>query len=110
MDRWDVDGWESHHLGLPFGTFPITMGEGYFVLCTQASTFIQQGNRLSSGATISLISGYNLVGFPYPGTGQTAQSVLEAINSQGGNCPEIYRWALMGLGTHIFVVPTVKQL
>ena len=109
MYKWDVDGWESHYLGLPFGTFPITMGQGYFVLCTQASTFIQQGNRLSSGATLSLISGYNLVGFPYPGTGQTAQSVLEAINSQGGNCPEIYRWDVDGWVPHFTLVPTLNN-
>ena len=109
IDRWVAGGWESHHLGFPFGTFPITMGEGYFVLCTQTSTFIQQGSRLSTGATISLSPGFNLVGFPYPGTGQTAQSVLAAINSSGGNCSEIHRWLNSGWDSHYFVIPGLNN-
>jgi hypothetical protein len=92
IDQWDGDGWLSHPLGASYELFPVTMGKGYFVLCTQLGNFILRGYRLSSGATINLSPGYNLVGIPHPQTGYNAEGVLTAINNQGGACTEIHRW------------------
>ena len=39
VDRWLNSGWDSHVDGLPFNDFSITTDEGYFVKCTQASSF-----------------------------------------------------------------------
>ena len=40
IDRWLNGGWDPHLDGLPFNDFLIEPDEGYFVRCTQASTFV----------------------------------------------------------------------
>jgi len=37
--RWDGSRWQTHLIGMPFGDFDIMQEEGYFVLCTVASTW-----------------------------------------------------------------------
>jgi len=39
IDRWFIGGWDAHVDGLPFNDFDLLHDEGYFVKCTQASTF-----------------------------------------------------------------------
>jgi len=37
--RWDGSQWQTHQIGMPFGDFDIVQDEGYFALCTAASTW-----------------------------------------------------------------------
>ena len=39
MDRWLYGGWETFVKGLPFNNFSINNAEGYFIRCTQSSTY-----------------------------------------------------------------------
>jgi hypothetical protein len=105
IDQWLNGGWNSHTLGLPFGLFPVEMGEGYFVRCSQTSSWVHEGTLLVSGATINLTPGWNLVGFPYPEGGYTAEGILDAVIVQGGNCPDIVRWINGGWETHTNNLP-----
>ncbi len=104
IDQWDAGGWVPHVLGMSF-PFPITMGKGYFVLCDQPSTWIQQGIRLSSGVTISLSPGYNLISIPHPETGYDAIGLLAAINSHEGSCSEIHHWLNGGWESYYLGLP-----
>jgi hypothetical protein len=40
VQHWDGSGWQTHQVGLPFGDFPIVVGQGYFVRCNSASTWM----------------------------------------------------------------------
>lgn len=105
IDQWMNGGWNSHSLGLPFGLFPITLGESYFVRCTSESSLILEGSPVTSGVTLALNPGWNLVGMPYPSQGYTAQGLLDAIKLQGGACPEIDRWVNGGWESHLDGLP-----
>lgn len=100
IDQWLNGGWNSHALGLPYGQFPIVMGEGYFVRCSQTSDWIHEGTLVVSGVTVNLSPGWNLVGFPYPEVGYTAEGILDAVIVQGGNCSDIVHWINGGWETH----------
>lgn len=105
IGRWIDSGWGMHPLGIPYEEFAITLGEGYFVLCSQASTWDLAGHPLTSGVTVSVYPGYNLVGFPYPGIGQTAQSILAGINLQGAACTEMNQWINSAWEPYITGIP-----
>ncbi len=104
IDQWDAGGWVPHLLYMPF-PFPIAMGKGYFVRCDHQIPWIQQGIRLSSGVTISLSPGYNLISIPHPETGLDAQGVLAAIISQEGSCSEIHHWLNGGWESYYLGLP-----
>jgi hypothetical protein len=40
IDRWYNGGWVAHINGYPFNNFTVQPSEGYFVKCTQSSTFV----------------------------------------------------------------------
>lgn len=40
IDRWYNGGWMAHINGYPFNNFDVEPSEGYFVKCTQSSTFV----------------------------------------------------------------------
>jgi hypothetical protein len=105
IDQWNNGAWESHPLNIPINLFTITMGKGYFVRCSQPSNFTLLGNRLTNGVNMTLFAGYNLVGFPYPETGLSAESILTAINAQGGVCTGINRWFNSAWVTHFLSLP-----
>ena len=101
IDRWLNGGWNAHIDGEGFNNFDIFTGEGYFIKCTQSGNWTLEGITLSAGVSLELIAGWNLIGVPHPVTGYTAQSLLDAINSQGGACSEIDRWLNGGWNAHI---------
>lgn len=103
--QWLNGGWNSHILGLPFGQFPIVMGEGYFVKCTQSSTWTLDGSPLSNAETLNLVSGWNLVGIPNPVGSLSAHDIIDGINSQGGACTEITHWVNGGWESYILNLP-----
>jgi hypothetical protein len=43
VDRWYNSGWSSHVDGLPFSDFDILTDQGYFVKCSQSSSFTPGG-------------------------------------------------------------------
>jgi hypothetical protein len=92
VNRWQNGRWDGHIDGLPFNNFAIELGTGYFINNSESSTWHYQGQSLTSGAPLSLQSGWNLIGVPYPTASQTAQSLLDEIAAQGGRCSEIDRW------------------
>jgi len=49
MDRWYAGNWQGHIKGLSFNNFAIAADQGYFVKCTQHSTYVPcQATRLSA--------------------------------------------------------------
>ncbi|MBI5305488.1 MAG: fibronectin type III domain-containing protein [Chloroflexi bacterium] len=101
VDRWYSSGWDSHVIGLPFNDFPIQQGMGYFLKCNKANTWSYQGTGLTQGIPLSLFTGWNLVGVPYAPSAQTAESLTDGMNTQGGNCPEADRWLNGGWDSHL---------
>lgn len=90
--QWQSSSWNTYNLGVSVGQFAITLGRGYFVRCSQVGTWTFEGAPLASGVTLNLISGWNLVGIPYPASGLMASTILNDINTQGGNCTALTRW------------------
>ena len=105
VDRWLNGGWDAHINNLPFNDFAVEPGKGYFLKCTANSQWTFDGHALTTGVPLTLQSGWNLVGMPYPAAGYTAQSLLDAIASQGGECSEVDRWLNGGWDAHINNLP-----
>ncbi len=103
--RWAAGQWESYPLGMPFGQFPIDLGQGYFIKCTAPRSWTMEGTALTSSVSLSLSPGWSLIGIPYPASGNTAMSVVDGINIQGGNCSELVRWLNGTWETYINGVP-----
>jgi len=101
IDRWLNGGWNAHIDGEMFNNFNIVTGEGYFIKCSQSSTWTLEGTPLSAGISLALIAGWNLIGVPYSANSYTAQSLLDDINIQGGSCSEVDRWLNGGWNAHI---------
>lgn len=67
IDRWLNGGWDAHIDGLPFNDFPIETDEGYFLRCTQNSTFTPSASGLQAGTgfrDLLQLSGLNAAGQP----------------------------------------------
>jgi hypothetical protein len=90
--RWVSGGWDIYIGGSGGNNFDISLGRGYFIRCSGASAWNFQGKMLLSGVSINFLSGWNLIGIPYPPGFYNAQTLLTALNSQGGACTEVYRW------------------
>lgn len=101
VKRWFASTWETHTDGSPSNNFPIELGSGYFLNCPQPGAWMMSGTQLSAGQPLDLVTGWNLVGIPYPETGYTAQSLLADINSQSGYCSEVNRWYNSGWQSHL---------
>ncbi len=107
VDRW-IGKWDAHLNALPsFNDFDLAVGAGYFVKCTGASEWTMQGDSFAAGVPVTLVSGLNLIGIPYPG-GYTAHSVLEAITGQGGVCSEIDTWTGTWVA-HLTILPDINN-
>jgi hypothetical protein len=50
------------------------------------------GAQLSTSVPLTLATGWNSIGAPYPPNTYTSETLLLDINSQGGSCNVIYRW------------------
>ena len=105
IDRWRNGGWDAHINGLPFNDFDITLGQGYFLKCSGTVTWRLQGYEVTAPLPLALQAGWNLLAVPYPTSGHTAQSLLDAITAQGGSCGEIDRWLNGGWDAHVGGLP-----
>ncbi len=105
VDRWLNGGWDSHIRGLPFNNFSINIDTDYFVKCAQNSNWSLQGRTMNQPMRINLAAGWNLVTVPYTTAPLTAESMLNEITAQGGNCNEVDRWLNGGWDSHIRGLP-----
>lgn len=105
INRWLNGGWDAHINNLPFNDFVVEPGKGYFLKCNATSQWTLEGFAFAAGVPIILQPGWNLIGVPHPPSGYTAQSLLDAIASQGGACSEVNRWLNGGWDAHIGGLP-----
>ena len=92
VDQWLNGGWDSYLDGWGFNDFVIVPGQSYFVNCLNPFNWQLQGHALSAGVPVALEIGWNLLSVPYAATGYQAQSLLDAMAADGGNCGEIDQW------------------
>lgn len=83
VNRWYAGGWNSHLAGMPFNNFPIEVGKAYFVKSSKASTWTVTGTSLTAPVPVSLSTGWNLVAVPSSSRTYMAESLAQAIATQG---------------------------
>jgi hypothetical protein len=88
VDQWNNSAWESYNILFGGTNFQIVPGRGYFIYCATPFDWMVQGETFQSGVPLDLLSGWNLIGVPYPET-YTSPTLLTAI---GADCLEIDRW------------------
>ena len=95
IDRWENSGWESHRCGLAPNNFTLDPGRGYFIRVTKPVTWSVGGTRIITPPSLSLGTGWNLVGVGAvaPGT-VTAPSGCTAMDGTAGTgtVVELDRW------------------
>lgn len=104
--RYTAGGWETHPCSITGSDFPITLGTGYFIRAVTTSTISYRGTELSQPPTITLTSGWNLVGLPR--TSGSASGVAQAINGTtgaSGATKEVLRWTAGGWDGHVPGIP-----
>ena len=106
VDRWYSGGWNAHIHNIPVNNFNILEGLGYYVKCSGDGIWSQVSDYFNNPIAINLLVGWNALSIPYSTTNYTAESLLDEIDSQGGNCSEIDRWYSGGWNAHIHNVPT----
>ena len=100
VDRWLNDSWDEYSDGAGTNNFNIEIGAGYFVKCSNPSSWTIDGFELNMGQTVSLNDGWTLVGVPYPKNQYTAGSLVDDIADQGISCSEVNRWKFSGWDEH----------
>ncbi len=92
--KWNTttQGWESYNPSMPSAAaFGIVGGEGYFVSMSGPETVVFRGIMgWESPFSMSLVTGYNMIGIPVNDTSVTNASLL--IAEIGANCTEIFKW------------------
>jgi len=91
--KWNktTQAWISYNAGMsPEDAFDIEGDEGYFVRMGGAANVEFSGQGWESPFTISLVTGYNMMGMPVNDTSVTNGSALVA--RIGGNCLEVFKW------------------
>ena len=106
--RWENGGWDGHVCGLPVNDFALEVGRGYFVRLSLPSQWAYQGMAESVPATLSLVTGWNLVGpavvSPLPSTASgSCASFADASGS--GSALELARWVDGGWDTYLCGLP-----
>jgi len=95
IDRWENSGWEGHRCGVPANNFTLEPGRGYFIRVTKPVTWSVGGTRIITPPSLSLGTGWNLVGVGAvaPGT-VTAPSGCTAMDGTAGTgtVVELDRW------------------
>ena len=91
--KWNTTtpGWESYNPGMPSAAaFDIVGGEGYFVSMSGPETVVFTGIGWESPFSMSLVTGYNMIGIPVNDTSVTNASLL--MDEIGADCTEIFKW------------------
>ena len=106
IDRWQSGGWDPHVCALTANDFPIDAARGYFVRTTRAVSYAYAGNAYSPSPSMTLGTGWNLVGLPT--TAGTAASLLSTIDANAGvtgTAVEVDRWQSGGWEAHVRGLP-----
>ena len=93
VSKWDKDtqGWKAYAPGQPaIFDFDIGGGEGCFVSMSGPATVVFTGMGWTSPFTISLVTGYDMIGIPVNDTSVTNASSL--IDKIGVDCTEVSKW------------------
>ena len=94
---WDstFGRWDAFNPALSFiNNFPITVGRGYFISVTQATTYQQVGNHIASPVTLNIVAGLTAVGLPVTSQAYDFLALSQAIDAAGGagTVFRIYSW------------------
>ena len=100
--RWDGGSWQTHLIGKPFGDFPVSTREGYFVLSYGFSTWTVTGDPIIA-LSQNINDGWTLVNAPFATL--TAESMGNSIISQGTPCDRIMFWDGGSWQTHLIGKP-----
>lgn len=101
LDRWVDGGWEGHRCGVAPNDFAIETGHGYFVRLTTPATWAYRGSVVQAAQTLSLSTGWNLVGpAAVSGYPTTASASCATFNAVAGTAVEIDRWVAGGWEGH----------
>ena len=102
IDRWIDGGWEGHRCNLPPNDFALQTSVGYFVRLSAPATWTYRGSLVTSAPTLSLTTGWNLVGagvaIGAPSTAAGACTIMNA--AQAGTAVELDRWVDGGWEGH----------
>ena len=92
ISKWDTvaQQYVTYIPGFPLNDFDVVGGDGYFVKMTDPATVIFTGKGWESPFTISLVTGYNMIGIPVNDTSIINASLL--ATDIGGNCTQISKW------------------
>jgi hypothetical protein len=109
VDRWYRNKWSAHYYNDELtNNYDILMGVGYFVYCSGTRSWNMEGQSLTAGISLSLVSGWNSIGVPYP-SGHTAHTVMDGINGAGGTCSEIDQWWHNTWSAHYYADPATND-
>jgi len=100
--RWDGGSYQTHLIGMPFGDFPVSTREGYFVLSNGFSTWTVTGDPINT-LSQNINEGWTLVNSPFEIF--TAESMGNSITSQGPVCDRIMLWDGGSYQTHLIGKP-----
>ncbi len=107
LNRWVEAGWEGHRCGLPVNDFTLETGLGYFIKLARPVMWTYRGAVVIVPATLSLDTGWNLVGASATsGTPSVASEICTQLNStQAGTAVELDRWVEGDWEGHPCVLP-----
>ncbi|OYT52617.1 MAG: hypothetical protein B6U72_07640 [Candidatus Altiarchaeales archaeon ex4484_2] len=76
LNRWFSGGWSAHIHNIPVNNFDILAGEGYYVKCSNSSTWTQAALNFNNPVAVDLFVGWNALSVPYSTTSYTAESLI----------------------------------
>jgi len=91
--KWDkaAQGWVAYNsLMPPQAAFELEGGEGYYVRMSDAASVELSGFGWESPFTVSLVTGYNLVGIPVNDT--TVANASALMDEIGADAKEVFKW------------------
>lgn len=92
ISRWADGSWDTHFQNNPFNDFSLELGKGYYLHC-EYDKIIQLTGDFVFSIQIPLYPGWNYISIPlYEIPFSTNEEMLQAINSQGGDCQQINIW------------------
>ena len=95
LATWNGSAWTTalDSGGVHSGSdFPLLLGQGYFLYTDQAVSVTVSGSTPVLTPTQTLVAGWNLVGAPLAGSGQTASSLLSSLAAAGLQPSEVAAW------------------
>lgn len=89
---WQGGAWVSHLAGLPPNNFDLEPGRGYFVRLPAPAVWQTAGFTITSGITVPLTTGWNLVSAPQGTASYTAATLSQHIAESGAAPRFVLRW------------------